>query len=573
MAARRLELYRFGGMTLDLARGSLRNGSGDVRLRPKSFDLLTYFVSNAGRLLSKDELLEAVWPGVFVTEDSLVQRVKEIRRAVGDGEQVLIKTIPGRGYIFDLPVTVVELAETAPAGSAHLPGWRRRISVFDWRIATGAALVLLSIGLGWWLFAPSLQRALPAAATAPPPRSIMVLPFANLSGDPAQDYLADVITEELTTSLSRRLTLIKVVARSTAFAYKGKPVDAKQIGRELGVGYMLEGSVQRSATHVRVNAQLIDAPTGSHLWAEAFDREGSDFFAVHDEIASRIANTVWFQLFDIEAKRSERRGTSQDVTDYLIRGVAAWHRGYFNKDTYRAVAELYGKAVQLDGHDPRALTGLADALTSAAGDGFSDTPQDDLRRADELVSDALAIDPNYWYAHHIRGNILRYEKHYDEAMAEYETVLALNPPFVISRSHLAWIKIVVGEPAEAIPLLEQAMRISPFDENIGLIQYRLGLANLLLGNTDEAIRWSEKAVLTFSYSPSSAYRNLAAAFALKGDKTAAQVALAEAIKRKPEWTTIAKVRGQLLDLSDRPKFVALLDRTVIEGLRQAGLPE
>src|SRR5215472_16520506 len=129
MAARRLELYRFGGMTLDLARGSLRNGSGDVRLRPKSFDLLIFFVTNAGRLLSKDELLQAVWPGVFVTEDSLVQRVKEIRRTVRDGEQVLIKTIPGRGYIFDLPVTVVELAETAPAGSAHLPGWLRQIRV------------------------------------------------------------------------------------------------------------------------------------------------------------------------------------------------------------------------------------------------------------------------------------------------------------------------------------------------------------------------------------------------------------------------------------------------------------
>jgi TolB-like protein/Tfp pilus assembly protein PilF len=400
---------------------------------------------------------------------------------------------------------------------------------------------------------------------------MMVLPFANLSGDPAQDYLADVITDELTTSLSRRLTLIKVAARSTAFTYKGKAVDAKQIGREIGVRYVLEGSVQRSATHLRVNAQLIDAQTGSHLWAEAFDREGGDLFAVHDEIASRIANTAWFQLFEIEAKRAERRGTSQDVTDYLIRGVAAWHKGY-NKDTYRAVAELYEKAVQLDGRDPRALTGLADALMSAVGDSLSDTPEDDLQRATELVSSALAIDPNYWYAHHIRGNILRYEKHYDEAMAEYETVLALNPALVNSRSHLAWIKIFVGEPAEAIPLLEQAMRISPFDENIGMIHYRLGLANLLLGNTDEAIRWSEKAVLTF-YSPSSAYRVLAAAFALKGDKTAAQVALAEAIKRKPEWTTIAKVRGQLLDLSDRPKFVELLDRTMIEGLRKAGLPE
>jgi adenylate cyclase len=237
------------------------------------------------------------------------------------------------------------------------------------------------------------------------------------------------------------------------------------------------------------------------------------------------------------------------------------------------VAELYEKALQLDGHDPRALTGLADALTSAAGGGFSDAREDDLRRAKELVSSALAIDPNYVYAHHIRANILRYEKHYEEAIAEYEIELALNPLAVIARSHLAGIKIYVGAPAEAIPLLEQAMRISPFDHNSGLIHYRLGLANLLLGNTDEAIRWSEKAVMTNSYSPSSNYRNLAAALALKGDKAAAQAALAEAIKRQPEWTTIAKVRGQLLGFSDRPKFVELLDRTMIEGLRNAGLPE
>jgi TolB-like protein/DNA-binding winged helix-turn-helix (wHTH) protein/Flp pilus assembly protein TadD len=555
-------LYRFGGMTLDPVRRSLRNGSGDVPLRPKSFEMLIYFITNAGRLLPKEELMQAAWPGVFVTDDSLVQCVKEIRRAVGDGEQALIKTIPGRGYIFALPVTV----ETSP--KAGLLG---RIGAFDWRIAAAAAVVLF-LGLGWWLIAPSLQRALPVAATAPPRVSVVVLPFASLSGDPTQDYLADVITDELTTGLSHIFTYFKVVARSAAFAYKGKPVDAKQIGRELGAQYVLEGSVQRSATHLRVNAQLNDAQTGSHIWAESFDREGSDLLAINGEIAMRIANTIWFQLVDIEAKRAERRGTSEDVTDYLIRGRAAWHRGY-NKDTYRAVAELYAKAVQLDGHNPTALTGLADALMSAVQDFLSDAPEDDLRRTKELVSSALAIDPNYWYAHHIRGNILRFERQYDEAIAEYEIELALNPLAVIARSHLGWLKVLVGEPAEAIPLLEQAMRISPFDEDIGPIHYRLSLANLLSGRTDEAIRWSEKAVLTFSYSPSSVYRNLAAALALNGDETAAQAALAEAIKRQPEWTTIAKVRGQLLGFSDRPKFVTLLDRTMIEGLRQAGLPE
>ena len=565
MAERRLELYRFGGMTLDLARGSLRNGSGDVRLRPKSFDLLIYFVTNAGRLLSKDELLEAVWPGVFVTEDSLVQRVKEIRRALGDGEQVLIKTIPGRGYIFDLPVTV-QPAGVAPTGSAPMPGLLGRIGTFDWRIAAAAAVVLLlSVGLGGWL----ITQRLPVAATAPPRFSIVVLPFANLSGDPEQESFNDALTANLTTDISRilisRIHGSVVIARNTAFTYKGKAVDEREIGRDLGVRYVLQGSAQQSPTQVRVNAQLTDAQTGSQLWAESFDRAHGDLFAIADEVAKRIANSVKFQLDVIEAER----GTSADATDYITQANALWKRGP-SKDNYHAIGELFEKALQLEGQNFRALAGLADALSSGVLDRYSDTREDDLRRANELVSRALAIDPDYYFAHHVRGNILRAEKRYDEAIAEYETELVLNPLSVSGLSHLARAKILVGEPAEAIPLLDQAMRISPFDPNIGYIQYRLGLANLLVGNTDEAIRWSEKAVLTYIL-PADAYWNLAAALALKGDKTAAQAALAEAIKRQPDCTTIAKVKD--VYLLNRPKFAALVDRTVIEGLRKAGLPE
>jgi adenylate cyclase len=556
-------IYRFSGLTLDLVRGCLRNERGALPLRPKSFQVLNYFVSNAGRLLSKDELMQAGWPGVFVTEDSLVQCVKEIRRVMGDGAQVQIKTVPGRGYIFDLPVTLVGPAGSAATGRElpHGADWLEWVRAIDWRIVA-AALVLVSGGLGWWLLAPSRPDTRERL-------SMVVLPFVNLSNDPDQEYFADGFTDILTTDLSR-IPGSFVIARNTAYTYKGKAGEAKQIGRELGVRYLVEGSVQQSSNQIRVNAQLIDAETGSHLWAESFDRERGDLFAIEDEITKRIAHTLDLQLTNIEAQRAERRGTSADAMDYVMRGDVLGDRPV-SKDNYGARAEMYERALQLDEHLLPALTGLASVLESRVLDEWSDAREDDLRRAEDLVSRALAVEPNYFPAHFVKGQILRAQRHYDEAIAEYETVIALNPMAVGARSHLARAKILIGEPAEAIPLLEQALRISPRDSNIGYMHWRLGLANLLLGNTEEAIRWNEKAGLTY-YAPADAYLNLAAALGLKGDKAGAQAALAEAAKHDPHAsTTLAEVKRRRL--SDRPKFVELSDRTVVEGLRKAGMPE
>jgi tetratricopeptide (TPR) repeat protein len=237
-------------------------------------------------------------------------------------------------------------------------------------------------------------------------------------------------------------------------------------------------------------------------------------------------------------------------------------------DNYRAVEEMFTRALQLDNRLPAALNGLADMLSRRSLD-FWAAPPDDVPRAEELVSRVLATNPNDALAHFIKGQILRAQRRYDEAMIEYEAHIALYPMAVRARSNLARAKILVGEPAEAIPLLEQAMRISPHDPGIGYMQWRMGFAYLLLGKTDEAIRWTEKSLLTY-YDVSAAYLDLAAAFSLNGDEEVAQAALAEAIKRDPKCT-IAKVRIDYL--SNRPKFVELLDQTLIAGLRKAGLPE
>jgi TolB-like protein/Flp pilus assembly protein TadD len=437
--------------------------------------------------------------------------------------------------------------------------------------AAAAVMVIVAMGVGVWRagLAPVPQATGPSASTLTAPRlSIVVLPFVNLSNEPDQEYFADGVTDRLTSNIWHRFGF--VIARNTAFTYKGKAVDAKQIGRELGVRYILEGSVQRSANQIRINAQLIDAETGSHVWAESFDRGGGDLFTIED-VTKRIARSLFLQVVDFEARRAEQRGASADAMDYYMRGEALWYRPPITKDSYRAMAEMYGRALQLDEHLPNALLGLADALATSVLDGFSDAPEDDLRRADELVSKVLANEPNRSFAHRLKGSILRAQMRFEEATVEYETDIALDPTTYNGRSHLGLVKILIGEPAEAIPLLEQAMKISPRDTfSVPLMQMRFGLANLLLGNTDEAFRWYEKAVFTY-YSPTDAYRNLAAALSLKGDTAGAQAALAKAAQYNPHSSTLTEVRKSML--SDRPKFMTLLERTLIEGLRKAGMPE
>ncbi|HUK08536.1 MAG TPA: BTAD domain-containing putative transcriptional regulator [Stellaceae bacterium] len=449
------------------------------------------------------------------------------------------------------------------------PSSRRFIG---WISAAATVVAIAAIGAVVWKSVPSptlptidpTNTSIPAA----PRLSIVVLPFVNLSNDPEQEYFADGLTDSLTTEISY-IEDSSVIARSTAFTYKGKTIDAREIGHQLGVRYVLEGSVQRSDNKIRVNAQLIDAGTGTHLWAETFDRERGDVFAIQDEITKHIAATLNLQLINIEVQRAEREGTSVDALDYIMRGNVLIWRGQTKENSLLALA-MYEKALQLDEHSPRALASVAIMLTLRVLDEFSDAPEDDLRRAEQLAAKALAIDPNYWEAHLTKAQILRARKHYDDAIVEYETANSLNPLAVNSRLHLARAKILIGEPAAAIPLLEQVIRISPRDPQIGFMYYRLGLANLMLGNTDEAIYWYKRAAFTY-YDPADAYLEMGAAFSLEGDKAAAQAALAEAAKLSPERLTIASARKR--SVSEHPKFVELREQTLIKGLRMAGLPE
>ena len=292
------------------------------------------------------------------------------------------------------------------------------------------------IAAGAWYFLGA-NRPAPVASNAPPPLaaqrlSIVVLPFANLSGDPAQDYLADALTDELTTALARIRDSF-VIARNTAFTYKGKPVDAKAIGKDLGVRYVLEGSVQPSGNQVRVNAQLIDADSGAHLWADQFDTPRADLLQMQDEIVTHLARAMDLQLPEAEAARLKRTpAANPDAEDLALQCEAAVQKGGYIGKEADAGYRLCEQALAVDPNNVRALSWLSVKFLYSVALGRSADPKGDLKRADELVSQALALDPNYARAHSLKGGILSLQGRLDEAIAEYERALALDPAMVIA---------------------------------------------------------------------------------------------------------------------------------------------
>jgi TolB-like protein len=413
-------------------------------------------------------------------------------------------------------------------------------------------------------FAPSISE--PVAA---PRLSIVVLPFTNPGNDPEQQYFADGITEDLTTELSRLADMF-VISRNTAFTYQGKRVDTKQIGRELGVRYVLEGSVRRAGNQVRVNAQLIDAATDAHLWAERFDRDAADLFALQNEVTSRIAVALNLELLSFEAARPTER---PDVLDYILRGRAAWHRPP-SRDRDAEVISLYERGLALDPRSVDAQSWLAAVLAGRMMNGMSDSPAADIKRAESLAAQALATSPRSPLAHWANGQVLRAQKRFEEAIPEYETVLAFNRNFPHAIAALGECKLWTGAMEEAIFLQEQAIRISPRDPLIHAYYGRIGLVHLLQSRTDESIPWLEKA-RNANPVHSQRHAHLASAYALKGDteRAAAELAEARRLVRDDRYSSTARLKAYAGIGSLGTQIRALFETTYFVGLRLAGLPE
>jgi adenylate cyclase len=476
------------------------------------------------------------------------------------------------------PVPVYALRPEAvadlPARSVQFEASRRRPTTFVAMAAAAAAVLVIAV-IAWWLwpatrFSPSATVASAPAAIGQPlvaPRlSIVVLPFANLSDEREQQYFVDGITEDLTTDLSRIWGML-VISRNTAFTYKDKPVNAKQIGRELSVRYVLEGSVQRSGNQVRVNAQLIDAETDTHLWAERFERDIGDLFTLQNEITGRIANSLGRVMIVAEAARPTE---DTDALDYIFRGRAAWGKGPA-RDNYVEAVGLFERALALDSRSVAAQILLANVLLNRVREGLTDSRAADIERAEGLVSQALAISPNNPMVLLTKGQLLRTQHQCEEAIPEYDTVIASDRNSVAALVGISICKVLVGLVNDAIPLLEQTIRLDPRSPYVVYWYDWLGQVHLLESRTDEAIVWFEKA-RSVNPAISGPHLHLASAYALKGETERAAAELAEARRLSGEgsFSSIARLRRGYFGV---PKIRVLYEATYFAGLRKAGVPE
>jgi tetratricopeptide (TPR) repeat protein len=365
-----------------------------------------------------------------------------------------------------------------------------------------------------------------------------------------------------------------VISRNTAITYRSKPVGTKQIGRELCVRYVLEGSVRRSGDQVRVNAQLIDAETNAHLWAERFDRDTGDLFALQNEITGRIAVELNVELIASEAARPTEQ---PDAFDYILRGRAAGLKPKTRENHAEAIS-LYERALALDPRSVAAQSYLAGELTGRVLNQMTDSPTADIARAEELAECALAAEPRSFRSHMAKGQVLRAQGRFEEAITEYETVIELNRNAAYAISSLGQCKFFTGSLDEAIPLQQRFIRLSPRDPLIGQACVRVGTAHLVQSRTEDAIVWLEKARSAVPELPN-VHALLASAYALQGaaERAATELTAARKLSSDDRYSSIARLTAAgflaVPGYFGVPKVRALFETTYFAGLRKAGMPE
>ncbi len=581
-AANPSEIFQFGDFRLDMRGGGLFRCVEGGRLEPlgigsRALDVLCVLVERHGDLVSKDEIMAAVWPQTVVEEANLTVQISTLRRVLGQGPSNggWIQTVPGRGYRFVGPVTRLAAGapepeplatEMAPRPDAIAAAPKRR------GLRRPAAAVLALIGLiavGWGVTRiPGLGWH--RGRVAPPRLSIIVLPFANLGSDPEQDYFAEAITDDLTTDLSR-ISGSVVIAHSTAQSYRGKPVDVRQIGQDMDVQYVLEGSVRRMGEQVQVNAQLIDVEGGTHVWADRFETDRRNLALAQSEITDRLAHTLNLQLVEAAGERIEReKNTDPGASDLAMRGWVLWYRP-FSPATRRDALNAFEQALAIDARSVDAKIGLATILVSNMGVGSSTSPQEDGARAERLLLDAIEQDAGSSPAHETLGTLRRIQNRLDEARIGYETAVAMDRNNAHALLGLGQTLMFLGRPADGLPAIETALRVNPRDPNIAFVHWSLGTCHLLLGHVDTATDLLRKAraenprVYFF-------HLYLAAALGVHGDLDEARAALAEAIQLKPAVNSLAQWSA-IQPWIGNPAFAALRDRTLDPGLRRAGMPD
>ena len=503
--------------------------------------------------------------GVCLSEDAYRQVKSRLELQVADLGPQSLKNIaePVRAYLLRQGA----LRRKNPQAATKTGGvWAR------WRaLASALALALLAAGALAWRggYAPRFMAASVEDKLATPPRlSIVVLPFENLSGDKEQDYFADGITDDLTTDLSH-LSGSFVIARNTAFTYKGKPVDAKEIGRELGVRYLLEGSVRRLGEKVEVNAQLISSETGAHVWADRFQGERSKLGELQVDVVSRLANSLGVELVKAEALRSMReRPNNPDAADLAMRARARFNSSGDSKSINSDIIDLNERALALDPQNERAMVNSALALNDRVTNRWDDDPAGDIARADKLANSALALQPDDARAHMAKAQVFFNKQQWRAAISQAEAALADDPNFADAHANLSFWNLFLGHSEDAFAGIETALRLSPRDPDVSLWQFFTCHLHSHLAQWEQAIEWCGKSVASGSQIPY-LFVDLAAANAWAGHDKEAKEAAAELQKVYPGFT-VQTWAG--IHWSDDPTFNAQYQR-ITDGLRKAGLPE
>jgi len=523
--------FLFSDCVLDPERRELTRAAKAVAVGPQVFDLLLYLIRNRDRVVSKDHMIEAVWGGRIVSESTLASHINAVRKAIGDSgeEQHLVRTVPRKGFRFVGDVTEAQGAE--------------RVSNEESGLAT------------------DVSRPAPLLPGKP---SIAVLPFQNLSGDPEQAYFADGVVEEIITALSRVRWLF-VIARNSSFTYRGHDVDLKKVGEELGVGYVLEGSLRKAGDRIRITGQLIEASTGTHLWAERFEGRLEDIFELQDEIAASVAGEIAPQVELAEIQRAKNKPTaSLNAYDCYLRGIAHMHRG--TQEAIEEALSLFQRSIELDPEFAAAHAMAAWSYFWRKVNGWTEDRAREIaegerlaRRAVELGrDDAVALTRGGHALAHLAGDL-------DSGIALLDRAVFLNPNLASAWFLGGFLRTWHGECEDAIEHFERAMRLSPVDPELYRMQAGIAMAHLFAGRIETASLWAER---SYSNLPSflMVVALIAATRALGGRQEDARRAVEEVrkldpglrISNVPDWLPIR-----------RPEHLSIF----ADGLRKAGLAE
>ena len=519
--------FTFDNQTLDTERRELLRGGTAIPVQPQVFDLLVYLLQNRDRVVSKEDLIGLVWAGRTVSGSTFTSRVNAARTAIGDSgrDQKLIRTISRKGLRF--VGTVQEPANSnRPAG--RLPE-------------------------------KSLERP-PSGLPLPDRPAIAVLPFNNMSGEREQEYFSDGISEDIITALSK-LRWLFVIARNSSFTYKGKSVHMKQVAEELGVRYLLEGSVRKSGDRVRITAQLNDVATGSHIWAERYDRDLADVFAVQDQITEAIVAAIEPQIYAAENFRARSKPpNSLDAWDLVMR--ALWHYWRVTRQDNVVAQALLEKAIAIDPNYGQALSVLATSHMSGVHLGWADLGSA-APTAERAALAAVEADSEDSWAHNALGSVYFSTRRLEDSLAEFELALQLNPNFSLAQGYYGLALSYCGRWQEAHEAAQRAIRLSPRDPSSAIYYGIAAYAQFVGRNYQQAIALAREAIRQRG-DFTGAYRVLTVAAAMSGQAEAAAAALQELRRAQPN-ISLAWIANQLpwkLD-ADREHY--------LEAFRRAGL--